>query len=191
MTVPRAHIDEINANHLPRSRRGTMSQAIISVRAIIPPPPMPCTERPTRMTVKFFATAAIIAPAPNRARETYTRGLRPKMWEKLPMIGWNTVLVRRKLVPDQKASIAVPPSVFAMMGRATDSEVASRATMSVMTERELKATMKRHPGLNADTFEVNSEDFWDEGLEPRGTSPVVVSFSRCTSAGRLGELDIS
>jgi hypothetical protein len=43
------------------------------------------------------------------------RGLRPKMWEKEPRTGWKIVEVRRKEVPDQKASIAVPLSTLAMI----------------------------------------------------------------------------
>ena len=43
--------------------------------------------------------------------------------------------MRRKDVPDQKASIAVPWSFDAMMGRATEREVASRAAARVTVER--------------------------------------------------------
>lgn len=42
-------------------------------------------------------------------------GLRPKMLESEPVMGWKTVEVRRKEVPAQKASIAVPPSFWAMI----------------------------------------------------------------------------
>lgn len=38
-----------------------------------------------------------------------TKGLRPKIWESEAKLGWKTVEVRRKEVPDQKASMAVPP----------------------------------------------------------------------------------
>ena len=89
------------------------------------------------------------------------RGFLPKMSLREPMTGWKTVEVRRKDVPDQKASIAVPFSSFAMIyvvsatsskvqpgnmkvvkgltGRATASEVASRAAMRVMTDNEANA----------------------------------------------------
>jgi hypothetical protein len=54
-------------------------------------------------------------------------------------------------VPDQNASIAVPLSFLAMMGRATDSEVASRAACalkSVLLELErgfeIREMLMRH-----------------------------------------------
>jgi hypothetical protein len=167
---------EIKANHLPRSLKGTKSQAMISVKAITPPPPIPWTDRPTRMTVKFLATAATIAPTPKRTREPRMRGLRPKMWLKFPIMGWNTVLVSRKLVPDQKASIALPPRVCAMIGSATDSEVASRATMSVTMDSEVKATFKRHPGLKAGGPGALPDTC--EEPELAGISLLMASFSR-------------
>ncbi len=43
--------------------------------------------------------------------------------------------MRRKDVPAQKASIAEPPRSDAMMGRATEREVASSAAASVTTAR--------------------------------------------------------
>ena len=76
---------------------------------MIPPPPTPWMDRPTRITVKLFARAAIIDPARKNARLTYIKVLRPKIWEKDPMTGWKTVDVSRNDVPDQKASIAEPP----------------------------------------------------------------------------------
>lgn len=42
-------------------------------------------------------------------------------------MAWKTVEVRRKEVPDQKASMAVPPRSCETMGRATLRDVASRA----------------------------------------------------------------
>lgn len=61
-----------------------------------------------------------------------SRGLRPKISENDAKAGWKTVLERRKDVPAQKASMAVPWSLDAMMGRATEMEVASRATTRVI-----------------------------------------------------------
>lgn len=96
-------------------------------------------DLPTRMTPKFFARAATIAPTAKKAKLMKINGFLPKMELKLPMTGWKTVDVTRKDVPAQKASIAVPFKSFAMIGRATEIEVASRAAMSVMTQREMNA----------------------------------------------------
>jgi hypothetical protein len=65
--------------------------------------------------VKLLAVAAATAPIKKRVSEKKMRGLRPKMWEKEPRTGWKIVEVRRKEVPDQKASIAVPLSTLAMI----------------------------------------------------------------------------
>jgi hypothetical protein len=92
------------------------------------------------------------------------------------------VLVSKKLVPDQKASIALPPRTFAMMGRATDKDVASNATMRVMMDSVAKASLKRHPGLNTGGAGV-FEELCDE-LELTGFS-IFISLSRCASAGGL------
>ena len=103
VTVPIAHTALMKPNHLPRSRRGTRSVTRISVRTRIPPPPMPCRDRPSKRTVKLFARAAVIAPAVKSKRAASITGLRPEMWEKEAKLGWNTVEVSRKDVPDQKA----------------------------------------------------------------------------------------
>lgn len=39
---------------------------------------------------------------------TSSTGLRPMMWDKEAHVGWKTVDVRRKEVPAQNASMAVP-----------------------------------------------------------------------------------
>ena len=80
------------------------------------------------------------------------------MCEKEAKLGWNMVEVRRKDVPDQKASIAVPLSFCAMIyisvnvmiaqavrtreltGRATERLVPSRATIKVITDNVTNAT---------------------------------------------------
>jgi hypothetical protein len=92
----------------------------------------------------------------------------------LPTTGWKTVLVRRKPVPLQKASIAVPPRAFAMIGSATDNEVASKATIRVRTESDAKASLNRHPGLNTGAL-AGFEDVCEE-LELTGACPII-SFS--------------
>jgi hypothetical protein len=59
-------------------------------------------------------------------------GLRPKIWLIEAKDGCRTVEVNRNEVPDQKASMAVPPRASAMMGNATLREVASSAATKVM-----------------------------------------------------------
>lgn len=109
------HIALIMPNQFPRILNGTRSVTTISVRTIRAPPPIPCRERPTSKVAKSFATPATIAPIMNRTRATIITGFRPKMWEKEAKFGWKTVEQRRKEVPDQKASIAVPLSLSVMI----------------------------------------------------------------------------
>jgi hypothetical protein len=99
--------------------------------------------------VKFLASPATNAPIANKVSAPNTNGLRPKICEKDAKLGWKTVDVRRKEVPDQKASMAVPWSFAAMMGRATERVVASRATANVTKARARKARRKRQLGLKA------------------------------------------
>lgn len=54
-------------------------------------------------------------------------------------MGWKTVEVSRKEVPDQKASIAVPPRSCETMGRATLRDVASKATTRMTVHRLMMA----------------------------------------------------
>ena len=70
--------------------------------------PMPWIDRPMSIRAIPFVTAARIAPRPKIVTASKTIGLRPKMSLMDPKTGWKTVLVSRKLVPDQKPSIAVP-----------------------------------------------------------------------------------
>ncbi len=90
-----------------------------------------------------------MTPTKKNAMLAIITGIRPKIWLKLAKLGWNTVDARRKDVPAQKASMAVPWSFFAMMGRATDMEVPSSATMRVRTARQPKARMRRVETLNS------------------------------------------
>lgn len=109
-TDPKAHMELMRPNHLPLNLNGTRSVTTISVRAIKPPPPIPCNERPTSKTSKFGLVAATMAPTTKKTRPTMIIGFLPKMCEKLAKLGWKMVEHRRKEVPDQKASIAVPPN---------------------------------------------------------------------------------
>jgi hypothetical protein len=79
---------------------------------------------------------------------TIITGMRPKICEKLAKFGWKTVLARRKAVPDQNASMAVPCNAREITGSATDMDVPSRATINVRTASEAKARRNRGVGLN-------------------------------------------
>lgn len=107
-TDPIAHCRLISENHLPRSLNVTMSEMMMYVKATSPPPPMPCTERPTSSTAELLATEAMMAPIVNNKRAAKSTGLRPMIWEKEAHDGWNTVEVRRNEVPAQNVSTAVP-----------------------------------------------------------------------------------
>ncbi len=111
VTEPMDHIALIMPNHCPRILNGTRSVTTMSVSTSSPPPPIPCRERPTSNVAKSFATPATIAPIIKRTRAVIITGFRPKMWEKEAKFGWKIVEQRRKEVPDQKASIAVPLSL--------------------------------------------------------------------------------
>ena len=99
----------------------------------VPPPPKPCIDLPTSSIAKFFAVPANITPTKNRITLVMMTGIRPNIWLNEAELGCTTVEQRRKDVPAQKDSIAVPWSFRAMVGRATARMVPSRATMSVKT----------------------------------------------------------
>jgi hypothetical protein len=63
---------------------------------------------PTNITVKFFDTPHIMAPIVNSVSAMRKMGRRPKTCEKATNVGCQTVDARRKEVPVQSASIAVP-----------------------------------------------------------------------------------
>lgn len=115
VTDPTLHIALMIPNHWPLNRNGIKSVTRISVKAINPPPPIPWNDLPTSSMPKLLDKAATIAPIRKKTRAVITRGLRPKMCEKEAKLGWNIVEVRRKDVPDQKASIAVPLSFCDMI----------------------------------------------------------------------------
>ena len=115
VTDPTDHMALIMPNHWPRSLKGTRSVTTISVSTINAPPPIPCRERPTSNVAKLFASPQTMAPTIKKTREIIITGFRPKMWEKEAKFGWKIVEQRRKEVPDQKASIAVPLSLSAMI----------------------------------------------------------------------------
>jgi hypothetical protein len=78
----------------------------------MPPPPTPWIHLPTRICVKSFAIPATREPTKKNVMEKRRIGRRPKMVLNVAVVGWKTVLARRKEVPLQKACIAVPWRVF-------------------------------------------------------------------------------
>lgn len=108
VTEPMLHMALINPNHWPLSLNGIRSVTTISVKATSPPPPIPCKERPTSKGPKLLDADAMTAPTKKKTSATMIVGLRPKICENDAKLGWKTVLVSRKLVPLQNASIAVP-----------------------------------------------------------------------------------
>jgi hypothetical protein len=107
---------------------------------------MPWTHLPASKIAIVLATEQTIVPTVKIRRAVRITDLRPMMWEKDAQEGWKTVEQRRKLVPHQKAWIAVVPwRLVAMVlagcqyhyriylkerfltGRATESIVASIA----------------------------------------------------------------
>lgn len=68
--MPMDHMAPKKLSHLPRSRSGTVSTTTISVKQIMPPPPIPWIERPTKTTVKLSATAGMMEPTRKNPRLT-------------------------------------------------------------------------------------------------------------------------
>ena len=64
-------------------------------------------------------------------------------------MGCRTVEVNKNDVPDQKASIALPFSFCAIIGRATDKDVASSAAARFMIIKLKNATRNRQSGLKS------------------------------------------
>ncbi len=87
VTEPSAHVRLWKPNHLPRSRKGTRSVMRISVREMMPPPPIPWMLRPIKREVIFWASAQTIAPTVKKTRARRSKGLRPKRWESEAKVG--------------------------------------------------------------------------------------------------------
>ena len=79
-------------------------------------------------------------------------------------------------MPDQKASIAVPLSALAMIGRATESEVASSAAAKVTTEREQNARTKRQFGSNSSVASPAFSEILSSSLDIVGPSAGVIDL---------------
>ena len=108
VTEPKAQIPPIKPEYAPRNRMGTKSVMIMSLSKTIPPPPIPCMVRPTSITIELCATLEMIMPAVKQTMANVRVGKRPKMCNRAPRGRRKMVELRRKLVPVQKDSMAVP-----------------------------------------------------------------------------------
>lgn len=117
VTEPTAHVKLWKPNQAPRCRSGTRSVIKISVRLIIPPPLISWMVRAARRIEKFLATAATTESSANSATAVQIVPLRSKSWDIEAKMGWTTVLVKKKDVPHQKASTAVPRRFCAIILR--------------------------------------------------------------------------
>jgi hypothetical protein len=67
------------------------------------------------MAVKSFALAETIIPTKKQTTQHVRSGIRPYTEDNAAMGSWKMAELRRKLVPDQNASMAVPLRSFAMI----------------------------------------------------------------------------
>jgi hypothetical protein len=70
--------------------------------------------RPTSIGAKVLATLETMTPTRKRMMHTVKTGIRPKIWDRAAKGGWKTAELRRKLVPVQNASIALPRRLSAI-----------------------------------------------------------------------------
>ena len=121
---------------------------------IIPPPPIPCSERPTKKTPNPLATGAQSSvPSVKNMTDTKSTSVYPKMSDSAAMKGWHTAHDNRYDVPAQNASVVLPPRSTAnvcqlmsvqlipscpgpLTGKTETRIVASKATM-----REINASV--------------------------------------------------
>lgn len=101
-------------------------------------------------------------------------------------VGCNAVEASRKLVPDQKACNAVPPRSVLIVGKATESVVASKATARPRVLSARKASLKSHVGLKtglSSTISTRAE-LWTVG--------VLYKLGSCTSGASFsGDVEAS
>jgi hypothetical protein len=109
MTLPTAHCKDITENHLPLSRRVTISETTTYVNPTNPPPPTPCTHLPASKVEIPLATEAMTVPTVKSSNAVSRTDFRPIICEKDAHEGWKTVDVKRNDVPHQKAWMAVVP----------------------------------------------------------------------------------
>lgn len=85
------------------------------VSAEIPPPPIPWTARPASRVAKLLAIEAMMDPTVKNRMADMRTDFRSMMWEMDIQVGMKMVLVKRKDVPVQKASMAVPCRAVAIV----------------------------------------------------------------------------
>ncbi|EDN98932.1 hypothetical protein SS1G_13791 [Sclerotinia sclerotiorum 1980 UF-70] len=88
----------------------------------------------------LYATPPRTEPTVNRRRENNSSGLRPNTCDRVMNTGYQTVEVKRKDVPAQKASIAFPLRTSDIV-----------YTNAVGNVREVHAAIYLFPGLDATT----------------------------------------
>lgn len=75
--------------------------------------------------------------------------MRPNIWLIDAKMGWKTVEASKKDVPAQRASVAEPCRLLAIMDSATLRDVASRAAAKIITQRATKTIINLPLGLNS------------------------------------------
>lgn len=95
--------------HFGRWRRGTISVKMTRLRTMMPPPPIPWTERPPKSVAISGATAQMMEPIVNIKMEKIKRIGRPNMSDIEARNGIATDVDSRYAVPTQKLWVAVPP----------------------------------------------------------------------------------
>ena len=146
--LPSPQAARTSEKYLGRCRSGMISAKMTCPIVIIPPPPIPCTERPTKKTPNPFAAGAHSrVPNVNNMTDTKSISVCPNMSDSAAMKGWHTAHASRYDVPAQNASVALPSRSRAnvcqvisiksllsrrgsLTGKTETRIVASRATMS-------------------------------------------------------------
>jgi hypothetical protein len=77
----------------------------------------------------LMATEAMIVPTVNSAKAARSTDFRPMIWEKEAQVGWKTVEHSKKLVPHQKACIAVVP--FKLVAMILNNVVSKTTTVRI------------------------------------------------------------
>lgn len=85
-----------------------MSVMITPPSTWMPPPPTPCTQRPTSNTPMVLAAQQRTVPTVNKTNDMVRQMGRPKISLIEAMTGITTALTRRYEVPTQKAWVVFP-----------------------------------------------------------------------------------
>lgn len=90
-TLPRAQAARTMEKYFGLWRSGTISAKMTCPMVMMPPPPMPWIERPTKKTGKSLATGAQrMVPRVKNKTEARSISLRPKMSDRAAIKGWQT-----------------------------------------------------------------------------------------------------